>query len=287
MASTLLFSFDDILQLIQDNLILSIVLGAILLLIIVLAIVLIALSAKAKKLKKAAKEAEAAAPVEEPVKEEKPVEEPVKEEKVEEVPVVEEKPVEEPVKEEKVEEAPVVEEKPVEEPVVEEKPVEEPIPAEEPVVEEEVKREPVEKTTKARSPYVFKPTGKTVTKKAEPVSKGANGGKWVIAPDERGRYGFRLYASNGEVMLESGTPYATLSSAKSGIRTYQTNIAADHLEIAETKNGAFFVQVLNARGGLLATSADYKTRSACASAAESIKRWAQTTTVEETSEFED
>ncbi len=134
------------------------------------------------------------------------------------------------------------------------------------------------KANKSRSPYVFKPAQEEKPA-AAPKASGANG-KWVISKDERGRYEFALYASNGEMMLESGTPYATLSSAKSGIKTYQDNIAAERLEINETKNGAFFVQVLNARGGLLATSADYKTRTACTNAAESIKRWAQTMTIE-------
>ena len=82
-------------------------------------------------------------------------------------------------------------------------------------------------------------------------------------------------------MLTSSVPYASLQSAKTGIQTYKTNIAkAENVQIEETKSGSFFVRILNARGALLANSADYKSRSSCESAAESIKRWATTDAVE-------
>ena len=97
----------------------------------------------------------------------------------------------------------------------------------------------------------------------------------------KGKYWFSLYAPNGQVMLESATPYATLSNAKAGIKTYQDNIAANHLEIVEHKNGDSQVQILNARGGLLATSSTYPSRAQAESALASIKRWAATTAIEE------
>lgn len=87
-------------------------------------------------------------------------------------------------------------------------------------------------------------------------------------------------------MLKSSSPYASLQSAKAGIKTYQDNIAAGRLEVVETKKGNFFVQVNNASGRMLATSADYPNRSGCESALQSIKRWAQTSTIVQESEDE-
>ncbi len=313
MLSNLLIDFKS---LIEENLYLVIVLGVIALLIIALLIVMIVLQVKAKKILKAqkaqqaaeaepaeefAEEPETAAPVEvsetEPVSEEEPLPTPAP---------AEEAPAEEPAEEPLPAPAPA-EEAPAEEPA--EEPLPAPAPAakapaepatpaplpaaseedpeddfalEEEDQEEKNMKNENQNAPKTRSPYVFKPA-KAEEKPAEPVAPAKSGanGKWVITKDNRGRYGFELFASNGEMMLESGTPYATLASAKSGIKTYQDNIAAGRLEINETKNGTFFVQVLNARGGLLATSADYKTKSACSSAADSIKRWAQTTVIEE------
>lgn len=105
-------------------------------------------------------------------------------------------------------------------------------------------------------------------------------GKWTIE-NVKGKFWFSLIAPNGQVMLESSAPYATLSSAKTGIKTYQDNIAADHLEIVEHKNGDSQVQILNGSGRLLATSSTYSTRSQAESARDSIKRWAPTDAVED------
>ncbi len=126
-----------------------------------------------------------------------------------------------------------------------------------------------------------KPTAAPAAKPAKPAkpTKKEAAGKWVIFEEDRGGYGFKLIASNGEVMIKSSAPYASLSSAKSGVKTYQDNIAAGRLEVVETKKGNFFVQVNNASKRLLATSADYKTRSSCENAMESIKRWAATSIV--------
>ena len=254
-------------------------------------------------------------PAEEKPAEEKPVEEqPVEETK----PEPEEQPAEQPTEEPatKPEEQPKEEPKaePEEEPKAEEEAKAEPEQPEETTAEEpaekesvdEAKEEPVDeeptndskeendmkkteasqekepaakKEPKSTSPYVFRPGNKDEEEKSE-EAKSSVGGKWVIAKDERGRFDLYLYASNGEMMLKSGSPYSSLVSAKSGIKTYRDNIAAGRYEIDETKNGAFFVQIMNARGGLLATSADYKSKSACQSAAESIKRWSATTNVE-------
>ncbi len=149
------------------------------------------------------------------------------------------------------------------------------------------KAEPVKKDVKKPEPKKAEPVKSEVKKpepkKAEPAKVSAANGKWVIEA-VKGKYWLSLIAPNGQVMLESPTPYASLSSARSGIKTYQDNIAADRLEITEHKNGDSQVQVLTAGGRLLATSSTYSSRAQADSAKESIKRWASTTAVEEVPE---
>lgn len=158
--------------------------------------------------------------------------------------------------------------------------------------EDEMKQEkkPETKKPEAKKPEAKKET-KAPAKKSEPkvvtapAKKETAGaaGKWVI-DNVKGKYWLSLIAPNGQVMLESPTAYASLSSAKSGIKTYQDNIAAERLEITEHKNGDSQVQVLNARGGLLATSSTYSSRSQAENALASIKRWAATTVIKENGE---
>ncbi len=146
-------------------------------------------------------------------------------------------------------------------------------------------KKPEPKATPAKKPETKATPAKKPEPKAAPAKKEAAGatGKWVIE-NVKGKYWLSLIAPNGQVMLESPTAYASLSSAKSGIKTYQDNIAAGRLEITEHKNGDEQVQVLNARGGLLATSSTYSSRSQAESALASIKRWAATTVIVESGE---
>ncbi len=296
----------DILELFRTEPILMGILAVIAVLIIALAIVMIVLSVKAKKLKKADKPSEAAAPSEEkPEEVAEPEEIKAEEVKAEEV---KEEPKEEEHPEEKAEEPKAEEpaEAPAEE-TAEEKLAEEPAeeapakdeeaseePKEEPKEEHDMKKtepkekvesvkeereKPSKKEPKSTSPYVFRP-GKAEEEEKKSDSKSGLGGKWVIE-EVKGQYWFSLYAPNGQVMLESATPYVSLASARAGITTYQNNIAADRLNIVEHKNGDSQVQVLNGRGGLLATSSTYSTRSQAENAKASIKRWAATSTIEE------
>ncbi len=151
------------------------------------------------------------------------------------------------------------------------------------------KEEPAKKEAKkpiAKAEPKKEPAKKPEPKKAEPAKVSAANGKWVIEA-VKGKYWLSLIAPNGQVMLESPTPYASLQSARSGVKTYQDNIAAERLEITEHKNGDSQVQVLNGRGGLLATSSTYSSRAQAESARDSIKRWASTTAIEELAEKKD
>lgn len=242
----------EILEYFKNRLPLVIVLGVILVMILVLIVTLIVELAKRKKQRKAQDGQPAEAPAAQPAQE-KPAEQPA--------------PAAQP--------APVVVEAPKEESVhVEE--------IEDEQEDEEEKRPASAPAKKAKKPFVMpsKPFGTIVKPISSPTTKTAGAiGKWVVYEEDRGGYGFRLHASNGEVMLTSSSPYASPSSAKSGIKTYQDAVAAGRMAIVETKSGSFFVQISNASNRLLATSADYKTRSSCENAAESIKRWAPTTII--------
>lgn len=282
----------------RKNLPLICILAAVVLIILVLAIVMIVRAVNNKKRNRSETEEAVRAlanvpPDEEylpytPAEEETPVvkaEEPAPAPVVvtEPEPVAEEaaQPAEEAAKpvEETTEPEPVAEEK-NETAIVEEKTEEENKMAEKPVAP--AKKEPAKKEVKKA----------TSAKKAEPAKKpeapkvSAANGKWIIE-EVKGKFWLSLIAPNGQVMLESPTAYASLQSARSGVKTYQDNIAAERFEITEHKNGDSQVQVLNGRGGLLATSSTYSSRAQAESARDSIKRWASTTAIEEVSEKKD
>ena len=238
----MLNQLNSIIEYFKDHLALVIVLGVIVLLIIGLVIAMIVIAAKAKK-NPATEPAEAAqepATTEEPKEEEPAVAEPVKEEP----PVAEESAKEEAVQEEP---APDASEKPA-------------------------KKEPAKKEPK-------KAAEKEPAAKKEPAKNPAAGGKWIIRKVD-GKFAFDLVASNGEVMITSSVPYASLAGAKSGIQTYKSNIASGNFTVTQTKTGDYIFQLLNARGALLASGNDYSSKSNCENAIESTKRWALSDVIE-------
>lgn len=265
-----------------ENLPLLIVIIVIAVLLAATVIAMIVLGIRAKKNKQSAPvETEASAPVEEkapaPVEEDKPT-------PAEEAPA--------PVEEDKP--APVEEDKPAPvEKTEQPKPAPAPQPKVVPVIIkpserlQTTKEEPMEKKENVKKPEPVKktepaksaPKPAAPAKKQEPAKVSAAAGKWVIEAI-KGKYWLSLIAPNGQVMLESPTAYASLSSARSGIKTYQENIAAGRMEITEHKNGDSQVQILNGRGLLLATSSTYSTRTQAESALGSIKRWSVTEAVE-------
>ena len=180
----------------------------------------------------------------EPVVEETPV--------VEE-PAVEEVPVEEPVVEEVAAvEEPVVEEAlAVEEPVVEEAPVVEEVPAveEAPVVEEPVVEEPVVEEAPAA----------TKAKKAI--------GTYEVRLCIDG-YRFMLIANNGHLLYES-VGFASQEGVLSGIETFRKTVADTPYIVTNDKYGRYRY-VFNKRY----QGENYANRERCASAAESVKRFA-------------
>lgn len=134
------------------------------------------------------------------------------------------------------------------------------------------------KSAKAPAKAPAKTPAKAPAEKKENIS--FKDGKWLVTKTEEGKFTFALYANNGEKML-SGREYSTLASAKSGIETYKKNInGAGSFKVVQTKTGDFIYHLLDARGGMIAISADYKSRATCESAIESTKRFAMVAPVD-------
>ena len=118
----------------------------------------------------------------------------------------------------------------------------------EPAIKKDPAKKAEPKTTAAKPVKTAEAAKKTPVKKAEPKpatakpapkksnSNSPYSGKWVIENPEKSKFLFKLYASNGELMLTSGI-YASLASAKSGIETYKKNIENGKFDIIQTKTG--------------------------------------------------
>ena len=225
----------------KENVVLTVILAIILAIIAVLCVIMIYLKMKQKNAE-AAENAAPEAATEAPA-EEQPEEQPSEEEPAEEK-------SEEPVNTE--ENAP-------------EKPAEEK--SEEPVnAEENASEKPAEE--------------KTEPKKEEEKSVGFQNGKWIIRKTESGKFIFKLYASNGSVMLESGKEYSSLSTAKQGIETYKKNFADGNYSVTSPKSSSFVYKLTNANGMLLTVSSNYTSKSSCENALENTKIYALNAPVE-------
>ncbi len=103
---------------------------------------------------------------------------------------------------------------------------------------------------------------------------GFRDGKWIIRKTPEGKFSFKLYASNGGIMIDSNKEYASLSSAKNGIETYKKNLEENNCKIVSTKAGHFVYRLSNANGMLLAVSSNYTSKSSCENALELTRRYA-------------
>ena len=133
--------------------------------------------------------------------------------------------------------------------------------------EKPASEEPKETAQKASAP-------KQEAKKAEEKPVGFQDGKWIIRKTEEGKFAFKLYASNGAVMIDSNKEYASLSGAKGGIETYKKNLEENNCKIVSTKAGHFVYRLSNANGMLLAVSSNYTSKSSCENALEATRRYA-------------
>ena len=118
-------------------------------------------------------------------------------------------------------------------------------------------------------------------------------GKWVICRvvteensashvknEEDETYFFELRASNGEKLFSS-EEYTTYNGALRGIETHKTNIAKNNFKIVLSKKGDYIFKLLSGKNLILSMGENYPTKSACESAIESTKRFAQTAVLDE------
>ena len=103
--------------------------------------------------------------------------------------------------------------------------------------------------------------------------------RFSIARARGGKYGFRLKASNGEIILASQV-YASKTGAKGGVASVQNNCADDsRFERKKARNGKDYF-VLKARNGqVIGKSEMYNTRRAMESGITSVRRNGKTARV--------
>lgn len=264
----------------KDNLLMTAITAAAVLLTVLTFFIAVIFSAKAKKAKKRALQAAKSAiqPVEEKAEEVS-----VAEATVAATPTAEEIPA--PIVEEKAEEAVVT-------PIVKEKAEE--IPA--PVVKKttpKAKKAATKKETPSVEEKAQEAPAPIVEKKAEEtaqpeptVEKVRYAGKWAIfrivtdEETEEENYFFELRASNGEALLSS-EEYTSYAGVLRGIQTHKTNILRDNFKITVSKKGDYIFKILSGKNLLLCTGANYSTRARCESAMASVKRFAETAVLDE------
>ena len=167
-----------------------------------------------------------------------------------------------------------------EEPVSEEQALQEEenaeIAAEEtPATEETAAEQPVEEKKEVTAAPVKKTSAKKSSGKSKKVS-----GKWVIEMRREGEYVAKLYASNGEIILNSET-YSTAEGARSGISTIIKGVESGNFVIYNTKGGDYYFKLKSAGNKLLCAGEIYTTKDGCLAAVESVKRFAKTAIISE------
>ena len=170
-----------------------------------------------------------------------------------------------------------------EEPVSEEQALQEEenaeIAAEEtPAAEETAAEQPVEEKKEVTAAPVKKTAAKKPSTKSKKVS-----GKWVIEMRREGEYVAKLYASNGEIILNSET-YSTAEGARSGISTIIKGVESGNFVIYNTKGGDYYFKLKSAGNKLLCAGEIYTTKDGCLAAVESVKRFAKTAVISESVE---
>ena len=170
-----------------------------------------------------------------------------------------------------------------EEPVSEEQALQEEenaeIAAEEtPATEETAAEQPVEEKKEVTAAPVKKTSAKKSSGKSKKVS-----GKWVIEMRREGEYVAKLYASNGEIILNSET-YSTAEGARSGISTIIKGVESGNFVIYNTKGGDYYFKLKSAGNKLLCAGEIYTTKDGCLAAVESVKRFAKTAVISESVE---
>lgn len=149
-----------------------------------------------------------------------------------------------------------------------------------PVVAEEKKPEPEKKAPAAKKKAEPKKTATVAAKESAPVKEAAPkqaNGKWLLVPESDGYYFGKLFASNGELLLQTER-YKGVSGLKSGIETIKKNIDKDNFEITVDKNKTYNFKLFASNNGLLCIGEGYTSRENALSAINSVKNFSTSLT---------
>lgn len=149
-----------------------------------------------------------------------------------------------------------------------------------PVVAEEKKPAPEKKAPVAKKKAEPKKTATVVAKESAPVKEAAPkqaNGKWLLVPESDGYYFGKLFASNGELLLQTER-YKGVSGLKSGIETIKKNIDKDNFEITVDKNKTYNFKLFASNNGLLCIGEGYTSRENALSAINSVKNFSTSLT---------
>lgn len=149
-----------------------------------------------------------------------------------------------------------------------------------PAVAEEKKPEPEKKAPAAKKKAEPKKTATVAAKESAPVKEAAPkqaNGKWLLVPESDGYYFGKLFASNGELLLQTER-YKGVSGLKSGIETIKKNIDKDNFEITVDKNKTYNFKLFASNNGLLCIGEGYTSRENALSAINSVKNFSTSLT---------
>ncbi len=102
-------------------------------------------------------------------------------------------------------------------------------------------------------------------------------GKWKIIQEGEGFVAI-LTASNGGLLLKT-EKYKSLSGVKNGIETIKKNVAEGNFAISVDKYGHYRFKLFNLNNRLICVSEDYSSKAKCENGIDSVKRFAQTSTL--------
>ncbi len=105
-------------------------------------------------------------------------------------------------------------------------------------------------------------------------------GKWRIEKTEQGKYSAKLYANNGQLML--ATEEVSLEkSAKNAIESVKKNSLEGNFIIDHDKFGRYYYKLRNAQKSVICIGEAYDKLESCVSAIESVRRFAQNSSLVE------
>ncbi|MGD8414386.1 MAG: YegP family protein [Candidatus Latescibacterota bacterium] len=96
--------------------------------------------------------------------------------------------------------------------------------------------------------------------------------KFELYKTKAGKFRFRLYAVNGQIILTSQS-YASKATAKKGIASVQKNAASEaQFERGTAKNGQLYFNLIAANKQVVGTSQMYASKATCTNGIKAVMR---------------